>query len=74
MPLHPTVSALELSSPLCTHSCTQQEGQWCLHVVTDSKDLEQGHRKKKFILRKGRLDAEVLKPRDPSSGYSRGSL
>lgn len=37
----PTVSAPELS-PLCT----EQRGQWCLHVVTGCNGLEQRHRKK----------------------------
>lgn len=67
MPFHPrphSICPSTSSSPLCMHSCTEQEGQWCLYVVT-GKGLEQGHRKMKFILGKDRLDAEVLKPRDP---------
>lgn len=67
MPFHARPDSIcprTISSLLCTHSCTEQEGQWCLHAVT-GKGLEQRHRKMKFILGKDRLDAEVVKPRDP---------
>lgn len=68
----PTVSAPELCPPLCTHSCTEQEGQWCLHVVTGSEDLEQGHREKKFkfILRRTGLMLRYSGPETPVRSHS----
>lgn len=48
MPFHPRPHNIcpEQSPPLCTHSCTEWEGQRCLHVVT-GKVLKQEPRKTK---------------------------
>lgn len=48
-----TVSVLELSPSLCTPPLHRTGRAMVLTCsVTSSKDLEQGHRRKKFILRR----------------------